>query len=525
MTRSVFLILLLSMLVVACSPAPPEKGAEATPDELPAEQSVPASKPGGAKRHVYRDVWPVLSKPKGGDLPQMLERGEIRLLTSFTLGWFYIDGGQPSGITYESSRLLERFVRQTYGDKADHLKVTVIPVRRDQLISHLLAGHGDLIFANLTITPQRAEQVHFSRPVVDDVRELVVTSDSIPRAQRLSDLVGTPIVVREESSYFQSLEAINAQRRSNGRDLLTAELADPRLEDEDLLEMVASGIITATVVDDHKLSAWLEVLPNLRAHEAVPLRENGQLAVAMRPDSPELEALINDYIAAYPVGGKTANLVIQRYLESHRWITRVMQEEPFENADTLIPLFKKYGERYQFDWVLLMAFAFQESRFDTGARSSVGAVGVMQVMPDTARDRRINIDDIDQDENNIHAGTKYLALLRDTYFDEPGLSEFNRMIFAMAAYNAGPNRLNRMRREAERRGLDPDVWFGNVEHVAAAQIGSETVNYVANIYRYFVSYKRVISEQKDREIIRDRLEQASGDAEPGEIADDGVETP
>ncbi len=503
------LVLTLVVLLTACSPAPPEEESTAEP-ERPAE-AAPASKPGGARRHRYPDVWPVLSKPQGGDLPQMLQRGEIRLLTSFTLGWFYIDGGQPSGITYESSRLFERFARQTLGPDADQLKVTVIPVRRDQLIPYLLAGYGDLIFANLTITPQRAELVQFSRAVVDDVRELVATDDTIPMAQQLDDLVGIPITVREESSYYQSLERLNGQRRQQGVAPLTVELADPRLEDEDLLEMVASGIIAATVVDDHKLSSWLKVLPNLRAHDAVPLREGGELAVAMRPDSPKLEALVNDYIAAYPVGGKVANLVIQRYLESHRWIVRMMQQEPFENADTLVPLFKKYGEQYQFDWVLLMAFAFQESRFDTGARSSVGAVGVMQVMPETARDRRINITNIDQDDNNIHAGTKYLALLRDTYFNDPELSDFNRMIFAMAAYNAGPNRVNRLRRESERRGLDPNIWFGNVELVAAAQVGSETVNYVANIYRYFVSYKRVMTEQEDREIIRDRLEQASGD--------------
>ena len=141
-----------------------------------------------------------------------------------------------------------------------------------------------------------------------------------------------------------------------------------------------------------------------------------------------------------------------------------------------------------FDWLLIMSQAYQESRFDQNARSSKGAVGIMQVLPSTAADRIVGIPDISILENNIHAGNKYLRFIRDRYFESEAMSELDKTLFAVASYNAGPARLSDLRAEAAREGLDPNVWFDNVERIAARRIGRETVDYVGNIYKYWIAY-------------------------------------
>ena len=166
--------------------------------------------------------------------------------------------------------------------------------------------------------------------------------------------------------------------------------------------------------------------------------------------------------------------------------------------DELSKYFKKYATQYKFEWLLLVAQGYQESGLDQTTRSPVGAIGVMQVMPTTAKDRNVNIPDIHLVEPNIHAGAKYMRFLVDQYFDEPGIDKVNRHLFAFAAYNGGPNRIARLRREAAAQGLDPDKWFNNVELLAAQQIGRETVQYVSNIYKYYVAYKLVLDRAEER---------------------------
>jgi membrane-bound lytic murein transglycosylase MltF len=139
--------------------------------------------------------------------------------------------------------------------------------------------------------------------------------------------------------------------------------------------------------------------------------------------------------------------------------------------------------------MLVAAQAYQESGLDHSKRSRAGAVGVMQVLPTTAASRQVGIPDIDDLENNIHAGVKYLHFLAEHYFNDPEMDALNRGLFTFAAYNAGPTRIQRLRREAKQRGLDPNRWFENVEVVVAEQVGSEPVRYVSNIYKYYVAYK------------------------------------
>jgi membrane-bound lytic murein transglycosylase MltF len=178
-------------------------------------------------------------------------------------------------------------------------------------------------------------------------------------------------------------------------------------------------------------------------------------------------------------------------------------EKERRKLEAILALFHRYGDRYAFDHLMLAAQGYQESQLDHTARSPAGAIGVMQVLPSTAKDPNVDIADIDKVENNIHAAAKYMRFVTDTFFADSKADEFNRTMFSFASYNAGPAKVAKLRRLAAKRGLDPNQWFGNVELVAADVIGRETVRYVSNILKYYVVYRRLAELGEERAQARD----------------------
>lgn len=187
-------------------------------------------------------------------------------------------------------------------------------------------------------------------------------------------------------------------------------------------------------------------------------------------------------------GTLMGNIIFKRYLQNTKYVSNSLAEKERQQFEKTVLYFQKYGGMYNFDWLMLAALAYQESGIDQNKRSPVGALGVMQILPSTAKDKNVGIPEIDKIEPNIHAGTKYLRFVADRYFSDPGIEPFNQMLLSFAAYNAGPARISELRREAEKMNLDPNVWFKNVEVVAAKRIGRETVQYVSNIFKYYVAY-------------------------------------
>jgi membrane-bound lytic murein transglycosylase MltF len=183
------------------------------------------------------------------------------------------------------------------------------------------------------------------------------------------------------------------------------------------------------------------------------------------------------------------NILLNRYLKNTDRLKNHTAEHEMAKLDATINHFKKYGGQYNFDWLLLAAQGYQESRLDQSMVSNAGAKGIMQVRPSTAKDPNINIVDISTPENNIHAGTKYMRFLQDRYYEHLYMDPFNKGIFTLASYNAGPRRIAQMRKKAVDNNLDPNVWFNNVELITAREIGREPVDYVGNIYKYYLSYK------------------------------------
>ena len=269
-------------------------------------------------------------------------------------------------------------------------------------------------------------------------------------------------------------------------------LVDERLEDEDLLEMIQAGILPAVVIDEHKAHLWLQVLEGLQLHTDVPLREGGEIAWAMRKNSPELKAAVDKFMDKTRKGTTFGNILFRRYYRDSDWLKNPKLTKYREKLDHLRQLFKKYGSQFNIDYLLLAAQAFQESKFDHSVRSRAGAIGVMQILPSTAADPNVNVKNIKKLERNIEAGAKYMRFIADHYFGDKDLSEDQRILFAFAAYNAGPNRIVRIRKKAK----DPGQWFGSVEWDVANSVGTEPVRYVRNIYRYYLVF-RGFEERRD----------------------------
>ncbi len=435
-----------------------------------------------------------------GDLDGIAERRLLRVLTTFSKTGYFLDGLVQRGATYELMQAFEKFLNhELETTKALPVRVLMVPVDRDTLLPALAAGHGDIAAANLTITPGREATVDFADPVFAHAREVVVSGPAAGELASLDDLAGTTVHLRQSSSYWASVEKLNEEFAARGLEPIELVAVDGHLEDEDLLEMVAAGILPWLVVDEHKAVLWVDIIPGLTLHDELALREDAAIAWALRRDTPQLADMVNRFTATVKKGTATGNILFKRYYAENQWIRDPGATEDFERFQLAADLFRKYGEEYSFDWLMLAAQGYQESRIDQSVRSPAGAIGVMQLLPSTAADPNVGIPDISETESNIHAGARYLRFLCDHYLADPALDELNRTLFAFAAYNAGPGNLRKIRLEARRMGLDPNIWFAESELAAAKVIGRETTTYVANIAKYYYAYKLILAAEAAKE--------------------------
>jgi membrane-bound lytic murein transglycosylase MltF len=432
-----------------------------------------------------------------GDFKGMIERRLVRVAVPYSRSLFYHDRGRERGLTADSVRKFEEHINKKYKKDLQKRPITVvmIPTTRDQLIPYLLDGRADIAAGNITITEERRQSVDFSVPIAKPFSEIVVTGPGSPAIASLDDLAGKEVFVRPTTSYYESLTALNEQFRAAGKPEMTLTLLPDPIEDEDKLDMINAGLLGISVVDEWLVDLWAPVIPNVVAHKDVAVRTGGEVAWAFRKGSPELQAEIDDFITnvVKKYGLVTGNF--KSFAAKLRKTGNARGGKDWERFQQLVELFRKYGEQYRFDHLLLAAQGYQESKLDQSVRSPVGAIGVMQLMPATGKEMKVG--DITQAEPNIHAGSKYMDQLVTTYFPDAELDEANRTLFAFAAYNAGPGRLAKLRKVAAEQGYDPNKWFNNVERVVAQKVGQEPVTYVRNIYKYYVSYKLAV-EAKQR---------------------------
>jgi membrane-bound lytic murein transglycosylase MltF len=431
-----------------------------------------------------------------GDFDEMRKRRKIRVLLVYNKTNYFIDRGAQRGITYDAFKLFEDYINQKYKTGNLKIHVAMIPVARKDLAEALLDGRGDIVAANVTITPERQQKVDFADPVLKNVSEIVFSGPESPPLTTADDLSGREVFVRRGSIYDESVQKLNADLAKKGKPPVEIRYAPDDLEDEDLLQMLNAGLVPYVVVDDFLGNFWAKVLPKIAAHPEAKLRTDAQIGWAIRKNNPLLKAELNAFIAKNSEGSATRNILLQKYLKSTKFVKNAVSAEERKKFEQTVQFFKQYAGKYDMDYLLMAAQGYQESQLNQGAKSQVGAVGVMQVMPATGKDMKVG--DITQLEPNIHAGVKYMRFMIDQYFKNEPMDRLNKGLFAFAAYNCGPGRVAGLRKEAARQGLNPNVWFNNVELVAAQKIGRETVTYVSNIYKYYVAYKLVTETQAER---------------------------
>ncbi|MEM7055011.1 MAG: transporter substrate-binding domain-containing protein [Pseudomonadota bacterium] len=431
-----------------------------------------------------------------GDLDEMVERRVIRALVPYSPIFFFVDeNARPRGISQDYLAELENYLNEQLATGTIPLSVAAVPVTRERLIPWLLEGRGDVIVADLTVTEARQQRMLFSEPIARGISEIVVSGPSSEPIDRLEQLAGRQVLARPDSSYFESLSSLSDRLQAAGEPAIQVELAPPHFEDGDVLEMVNAGIADHAVVDGYMASYWRQVLPDLELHPELALRQGADIAWAVRRQNTQLKAQLDGFMQTHRDGTLFGNITIDRYLDNPKWISNPHQQEAMGRFNQMAHLFQQYARSYDLDWLLLVAQGYQESTLDQSVRSPAGAIGVMQLLQSTADD--MDVGDILELENNIHAGIKYVRFVIDTFFDDPAIDEHNRILLALASYNAGPGRIRSLRQQAAAQGLDPNQWFDHVEVLAAQDIGRETVNYVRNIYKYYVAYRMILRQQQE----------------------------
>jgi membrane-bound lytic murein transglycosylase MltF len=442
------------------------------------------------------------NKPWKGDLDGMIARKTIRVLVVPSKTFFFVDKGVQRGATYEFVRLFEddlnkKLAKEKKLPKNVKVKVFFVPVGRSEIAEALTSGKGDIAAAGLVITEYGKKLVDFSVPVYTGLDEVVVSAPGVPAVNSAEELSGKEVFVRKISSYYDGLITLNQRLAAQKKPPVIIKEAPDQLEDEDIIEMVNAGLFPRTIIKLPIAKFWKQVFPQITVSEKAAVRTGGEIAWAMRKGSPQLKAAVDDFIKRNGKGTTIGNTLLARYFGNAKYVKNAASEADRKKFQALIGYFQKYGDKYDVDWLLMAAQGYQESQLNQQAKSQVGAIGVMQVMPATGKDMKVG--DITQTEANINAGIKYMRWMIDHYYGNEPMTKLDKALFAFASYNAGAGRISGLRKEAAKRGLNPNVWFHNVEYVAAEKIGAETVTYVSNIFKYYVAYRLIMQEKAEKE--------------------------
>ena len=449
---------------------------------------------------------PTVTKKWTGDLDTLLKHRVIRVGVPYSKTLYYTVKGVQWGVAYEGGRAFEKYLNRKYPQGNKNLKIHLMyfVAPREKVVERLNEGALDLVIAGLTITPERQKTVDFSIPTVQNVNEVVVTGPDSPGLVTIDDLTGKEVFARKTSSYWVHLEELNARFQKENKAPVMLRVVPEDLGDEDLLEMVNAGLLPTIVMNEWTANLWSKLLTKEKVHSDITVATGVALGWAVRKDSPKFLDAINDFLNTHRQGTTFGDEILTRYTGSTYMLKQAVSESAMKRFEETAKIFRKYSTNYDIDYLLMMAKGFQESGLNQAAKSTVGAIGVMQLMPETGAAMKVG--DIHQEEPNIHAGIKYFyTMMRERYRDEP-MDALNKILFTFASYNCGPNRVKQLRTQAAARGLDPNVWINNVEVIAAERVGAETVNYVSNIYKYYVAYKLIAVQKEQSDKAKESLQ-------------------
>ena len=444
-----------------------------------------------ASTSVARQQLALHSQPHFADLPQLLNKRLIKVLVVNHPAYYFIDQSQPRGMAYELMHAYEQQLERQFQQQSQQklqLNMLFIPVASADIVELLAQGYGDIAIGPLLPTQQQLQQVSFSEPLYDDNQLLLFSHVETPEITDIYQLSGQELWVQKNSHQHQQLQAINRQILNRNLVPIYINLINENVEHYEVLDMINNNKKFMTLGTSHDLALWSKLYKQVKHHPRLQLADNVASRGAVHGEAPLLSASLDQFISQHKKGTKLGNILHDRYLVHHPWLTRIIEqsfEQRYLETESLI---KKYAKQYQFDWRIILAQAYQESRLNQKAISHRGAVGVMQILPTTAREPYVNIPDISEIDANIHAGIKYLHFMQQRYFNTPEITPLDSLLLTLAAYNAGPAKLRRLRQRAQAQGLDPNVWFDNVEVITGQVAGKETVTYVNNIYRFYLTY-------------------------------------
>lgn len=438
--------------------------------------------------------------PHKGDIDEIEKRRVVRALVVFNRVSFFFDKGRPRGMAYDALMDFEKFLNRKLhpNDTSGKQKIAVVlvPTTTARVASDLLNGNGDIVATLIYITETRKKEVDLV-PMASSQQDVVVAGPDAPALTSLEDLSGKEVYLYRQSLSWEKLSKLNQKLSAEKKRPIRLVPADGNLDPDDILEMANAGLVQYTVTSVQSAQLWKNVFTGLVIYKDFPVTEKMDSGWAVRKDSPKLRALLEECASTRREGTAYFAQLANTYLKSTQFIKNNENVESVKRFNQMKGLFQKYANRYQFPWMLIAAQAYQESGLNQEAKSPAGAIGVMQVMPTTAASPPVSIKDVSKVDPNIHAGVKLLKYIRDDYFKDAPMDPINKTLITLAAYNAGPARLKQCRELTAQLGLNPNVWFRNVEYAVAKKVGSETVNYVTNIYKYYVGWK--LMSQRDAE--------------------------
>lgn len=446
--------------------------------------SIACLSPARAEKRLGKHIY----EKEHNDLPEIIENRYFRVLTSRNSFDYHIYQGRPRGYQFELMKAFTKRLNKKYAKKGLKFQFELIPADYDELIPMLKAGQGDIIAANLTATDKRKESVSFSSPL-REVEELLVTrvelKDRTPFQKR--------IALRKSSSYFESIKKWNQE---NPDRFFAVDLVDEDLTPEAIMEQVSLGTYDYALVDSNLYEVAKEVFDDLRLTQEQPFKgKPQQIALATRKDSKELLKELNAFVPKVKKGSLLGNIIDKKYFNDALLLKSSESSSRISPYDDLL---KKYADTYDWDWKLLAALCFQESRFNQSIVNRWGAIGLFQIKQSTANEPYVDIPRVKGNknaENNIHAGVKYLSWIREHFFGD--LPKRRAIRLSLAAYNAGPTTVVKARELAQKMGLDSNIWFRNVELAMAKMKKSEPVDYVSQINKRYVGYSLLFPEGEE----------------------------
>jgi membrane-bound lytic murein transglycosylase MltF len=420
------------------------------------------------------------------DLQQIRSSKVLRVLVNQSRNSSGEIKGEPVGIEYYRLRGLEHYLNARAGD-GQQIRLKIIPRAKEQLLGALQRGEGDLAAPGELLDPAVTGGVNGSAPVLDQVPLLLVGRKGERSFTRAEQLSGRTVALTSASAAGAVIQQLNQQLALRKRAPIKIEWVDSTLAVEDVLEMVQAGIYPLTMVERPIAQRWARVMPKLRLDTRVQLGQAQAMRWYVRRDATMLLAMVDRFLQGYHAP-ENQDAAFERIYRRQYRVHNPLARKDRQRLNSLRPVLQKHGEAQQIDWLNLAALAFKESTLNPAARGSGGAHGLMQITPSAAQ--RVGVSNTSSVDGNVQASARYLALIRRKFFASPKINERERMAFVLAAYNLGPERVQAMRAEARKRGLNGNQWFFQTERIAMEQVGMGPVNFVNSVNKYFLAFNR-----------------------------------